>query len=125
MIDPLSGIPANVDVQPDAKKLLRRVPASVRALLVEILDVMERSAQEYSAPVVRMELIAERDPEDGTEKVVVRQWVRTSHETAMDYWAKVGRDIDGWVRQLPEPAADQVGEWVAFVVHPEANDAAA
>ena len=69
MIDPLSGIPANVDVQPDAKKLLRRVPAGVRALLVEILDVMERSAQEYSAPVARTELIAERDLEDGTEKI--------------------------------------------------------
>ena len=125
MIDPPAGIPANVDVQLDAKKLLRRVPAGVRALLVETLEVMERSAQEYSAPVVRMELIAERDPESGTEKVVVRQRVLTSHEMAMDYWAKMGDDVDRWTRQLPELAADQLGEWVAFDVHPEANDAAA
>ncbi len=125
MIDPMSAIPANVDVQSAAKQLVRKLPANLRALLVELLGVMERSAQEHSVPMTRMELIAERDPEDGTEKIVLRQWVRMPHEAVMDYWAKMGRDIDSWASGLPEPAADQLGERVAFAVYPEATDAAA
>ncbi len=125
MIDTLSGISADVDIQPAAKQLLRKLPANLRALLVELVEVMERSAREHSVPMARTELIDERDPEDGTEKIVLRQWVRMPHEAAMDYWAKMGHDIDAWASGLPEPAADQLGEWVAFAVYPQTNDAAA
>lgn len=125
MLDPLSGIPANVDVQPSARQLLGKLSPSVRALIVELLEVMERSAVVNSVPITRTELVADRDPEEVTEKIEIRQWVRLPHEMAMDHWEAVGHEIDDCVNGLPDPAADQLAEWTSFAVYPEVNDAAA
>ncbi len=125
MIDPLSGIPANIDVQPSARKLLRELSPEVRTLIFRLLEVMERSARDYSIPIAKTELVTDQDPEEGTKRIEIRQWVGLSHEAAMDYWEKIGHSVDNWIVQLPDQAADQLAEWVSFAVYPKASDAAA
>lgn len=125
MIDPQSGIPESAEVHPSARRLLRRLPRDVRALLVDLLDVMEHSAEERSITVTRTEVVAHHDPEEGTEKLEVRQWVDLPRKRALEHWSEMGRRIEDWIDRQHEPSAELLMEWVAFTVYSDLDDAAA
>jgi hypothetical protein len=125
MIDPRYDFPGKVDVKPSARELLDRLSTRHRELLRELVGLMDESAKRHSVPVNRTEVVAHQDPEEHTERLEIRQWVRLPHERAMDHWAMVGRDIDDWVNSLPAIDAEAISEWTAFAVYPDRNDAAA
>ncbi len=125
MIDPLSGFPANAKIEPSAKQLLGRLSPQVPTMIRELLEVMERAARANSVPISKTELVANRDPEEGTERVEIRQWVRVPDDKIMDVWDKMGQEIDRWINALPDLEAEELTESVAFAVYSDANDVAA
>lgn len=125
MLDPASRFSLKAKVEPSAQQLLGHLPANVGILLGEVLDLMDRYARENSISVTRTEVVARRDPEEATEKLVIRQWVNLPRDAAMEYWDRVGKEIEGWLYDQPDMLADQVAEWTVFTVYSEVDDAAA
>lgn len=125
MIDPRSAFPPYLTIDPSAKQLTGRLPVDVVALVGQLVKVMEHAAQVNSVPVTRTELVGNRDSEDSTERLEIRQWVHVPGEKAMGVWDKVGREIDYWVHGLHPVEADLVTEWTAFAVYSDVDDAAA
>ncbi|MDO8673785.1 MAG: hypothetical protein Q7O66_20435 [Dehalococcoidia bacterium] len=67
-------------------------------------------------PVSKIEVSGFVDPEEGTEEVVVTQWVRVSRQTALEYWDRLGPSVEVWVDFLPERLARVVTERIAIEV---------
>jgi hypothetical protein len=123
MIDPRQlRLPLNPEVHPSAYPLLTKTAYSA---LRGYLEVLERYAREHGVPVSRVEIGSFADPEEGTQQLVVAQWVGLPSQNAMEYWQRVGEAIESWVDGLPEAEADKVAEGIALEVYSDVDDAAA
>jgi hypothetical protein len=124
MLDPLSAFP-NVSVDPEARMLLARLSPGVRRLIGRLIEVMARAAEENAVPISKTDLSVDHDPEEATEKIEIRQWVRGPEERALEAWDKLGHAVDDWVNGLSDLDAEALTEHVTFVVYPSADHAAA
>ena len=123
MIDPRQlRLPLNPEVQPSAYPLLSK---AVYTLLRGYLELLDRYAREQSIPVDRVEIGSFQDPEEGTQQLVIAQWVGLSPQEAMEYWQRVGETVQLWVRGLPEVEATRVAEGISLEVYSDVDDAAA
>lgn len=125
MIDPLSAFPPDVLIDPAAKNLLGRLSPGVRKLIGRLVEVMESSVREKSIPISKTELSVDHDPEDGTDKIEIRQWVRGPEERALEVWDHVGHEVDNWVNNLSDLDAEALTEHVTFAVYSDLDNAAA
>ncbi len=125
MIDPLSGFPPNVTVDAPARHLLARLTPGVRRLISRLVEVMQRTANQSAVPISRTEISVDQDPEDGTEKIEIRQWVRGPEVKALDVWDRIGHEVEDWANGLSDLDAEALTEYVTFAVYADADDAAA
>ncbi len=125
MIDPISGFPQTVTIDPQTRQLLARLSPGVRRLIIRLVEVMERTARQNSAPITKTELSVDHDPEDATEKIEIRQWVRGPEQKALDVWDKIGSEVDQWVNSLSDMDEEALTEYVTFAVFSDVDDAAA
>ncbi len=125
MMDPIAGLPENVTADPHAKQLLARLSPGLRGLIVRLVEVMERTARQNSVSITKTELSVDHDPEDATEKIEIRQWVRAPEQKALDVWDKIGSEIYQWVNGLSDMDEEALTENVTFAVFSDVDDAAA
>lgn len=83
---------------PSAESLLTD---RVQATLVRLFPIMERVIHLERVPVQKLELFGFRDPEEGSQELVVSLSVNLPEPEALLLWDKLGHAIKGMMEYLP------------------------
>ena len=125
MQEPTSQFPVGVHVGPGARQVIRTANPAVASLLRRYLQLIEGFARRERVAVLKTRVGAYHDPDEDSDQLLVSQRVKLPEEAAMDYWDRLGTEVENWVGQLDPEAAELVSEWIALEVRPGAADEAA
>jgi hypothetical protein len=113
--------PAEVIIHLSAKPLLN---SDTEAVLLSLLEILEREARRGHIPVRRVDVTGFIDPEEDEKQVVVTQRVIAPAQLALDYWDTLDLPLEEWTASLPENLQSVATEQFAIVVEWDDNDQA-
>jgi hypothetical protein len=72
-----------------------------RPVVDAAIDLLRREARQHSLTVRKIEVSEFFDPEEGDHQIVVRQWLDTEPQVALDYWDSLDAPLQAWIDTLP------------------------
>lgn len=91
----------------------------VQEALDWLFGILPQVAEENFVFVTRLEVSGFVDPEEDSQEVVVTEWVKVSHQYALDYWDRLCDSIEMFTKYIPEDLADILNERVSIEVRPD------
>ncbi|MCD6283392.1 hypothetical protein J7J84_07340 [bacterium] len=88
----------------------------VKRALNGLFRLLQHEARRCFVRVVKVEVRGFSDPEEGTQEVVVSQYVMLPPRGALDYWDKLGVLVEVWAKNLPEELVRTVTEGISIEV---------
>jgi hypothetical protein len=96
--------------------------AEVVDVLAEFVDLFIKDARSRRVDFDKLELRGTFDPEDDSEGLFVRLWVRNmTDDERHDYFAEFGGRAQEWFDALVDRRKEVFIKWISFIVWPVRN----
>ena len=102
-----------MDIDGSAEALLTD---ALRPVVWNLIRFLGCEAEKYPTALRRFEVRGYTSPEEGTEQIIVRQWVKLPPLEALAYWDHLETPVEEWIATLPPADADLLAQRVTIEV---------
>lgn len=99
-----------------APDLVPALAVETESALSQLIAFLQHEAKRSHLSAEKIEVRRFLDPEDGSEEIVVTQWLAAPAGVALDYWERLGSAVESWSHSLPKSVARVMSDQVAIEV---------